>query len=396
MGVSLINSSSIDQLNSVYTDLVLTLSSSNAIEPQHRFITKLYNSGSITPFVVLKNYSNISGTTNVSINRPLQDQFGCNLLQKNIGINSSNNVKYFILEYGEEYSPTINGDITEYINTSSVEFSLFPSIRDINENPNFPISEFISTSSVKLLSDSPSNKLIDNQDYETISYLTNVNGVNVESFDVTIYLSSNTLITSSFNLTSSINTKGDIVIIGSGPKNLSELSVDLSNTFNQDWTHYEIYPIYNSGSSEIITYTNSNNCQDKTRFSFINKYGEWDYYNIYSPLRQTEKISKKSFTRPFVRYEDTIYNYNIENRGKTNYVTSYDNELEIDTQYIDKEESQWLRQLLESSRVLVQIGDLWYNVNITSSQYIVNNSTSRNKLFKYTIKFKYNNQKYSR
>ena len=130
---------------------------------------------------------------------------------------------------------------------------------------------------------------------------------------------------------------------------------------------------------------------EKTRFAFINSFGAWDYYNVYMPTRRVTNIDRKIYEQDRINLNDRIATYNVSNRGETQYYTEYTDEFEITTDVIDSQESQWLREMFESSEVFIQSGSDFIPINILNTSEAIINTTARNKQFQYTIRYQFSN-----
>jgi hypothetical protein len=135
------------------------------------------------------------------------------------------------------------------------------------------------------------------------------------------------------------------------------------------------------------TYCNN----EKTRFAFINSFGVWDYYNVYMPTRRVTKIDRKMYEQSRINLNDRIATYNVSNRGELQYYTEYTDEFEITTDIIDDKESQWLREMFESTEVYIQSGSDFIPINILNNQETIINNKARNKNYQYTIRYQFSN-----
>lgn len=135
------------------------------------------------------------------------------------------------------------------------------------------------------------------------------------------------------------------------------------------------------------TYCNN----EKTRFAFINSFGAWDYYNVYMPTRRVTNIDRKIYEQPRLNLNQRQTTYNVSNRGETQYYTEYTDDFEITTDIIDSQESQWLRELFESTEVYIQSGSNFIPINILNTTEQIINSSARNKQFQYTIRYQFSN-----
>ncbi len=134
------------------------------------------------------------------------------------------------------------------------------------------------------------------------------------------------------------------------------------------------------------------NCKgEKTRFAFVNSFGVWDYYNVYMPTRRVTNIDRKMYEQERINLNDRIATYNVSNRGEVQYYTEYTDEFEITTDIIDDKESQWLREMFESSDVFIQSGSDFIPINILNNTETIINNKARNKNYQYTIRYQFSN-----
>jgi len=130
---------------------------------------------------------------------------------------------------------------------------------------------------------------------------------------------------------------------------------------------------------------------EKTRFAFINSFGTWDYYNVYMPTRRSTNIDRKTYEQPNINLDNRIATYNVSNRGEKQYYTEYTDEFEITTDIIDSQQSQWLKEMFESSEVYIQSGSNFLPINILNNRETIINDTPRNKNYQYTIRYQFSN-----
>jgi hypothetical protein len=404
------------------TNLVYTLSSSNASNAQFRYVTDIYESGSGNYITTIKTFPNLSGNGILDVARELDDQLDYDYNWKVTGsIAPVESVKTFDLRFGEEYAPSYSGSITLYTGSTSNYLEVFPGEVYKNEGSyNFNTSSFDYDPSIpsepersQYLTNQPSNKewvneygnelYMNSEDYFTVTQLKDV--LNPGSIRIVgCYYDGNTIdcITGSdFTFPG----EGDFYTFGLGPKNLADWSQGYADLINSG----SINLIGSLSDGGNITYWIKDNlvsnttftgpvpCNDEyTRFAFINQYGFWDYYNVYNPLRSDNQVDRSIYERSFVRYEDSIGSYNISNRGNTQYRTEYDKRYITTTDFINKETSQWLTELFESPEVFVQQNGNFVPINITNTTIRWNMNQYREKLFQYDIEFKYANQPQAR
>jgi len=404
--------------NVVGTPLVYALSSSNAGQPQFRYVFKTpsyYDEGGLIPGVDIKAYPNKEGIGHfdLSVFANNQTQYFSNL-NPDLATYGFGTISSLNIEYGEEYAPDFNTNPTYYSLGSLPTLNFLQGYKNTNDDTgtgyNFDSGSYLISSGSttgKVLSSDPSIFTIGEQ--PTIKKYVpraNTNGglyglYNIGSqftFTILGYDSLDTLISI------------DSIQFGATPLGRILLaSINTTPTFpgnfpnlSANWASIKYYDFILGGTDQIVRHYVLEDCEiaDKTTFSWINEFGVFDHYFVANPRRRTSNIKRHDYDRTFVRYEDNNSSYNITNRGKRQYLTEYDYTYSVTTDWLNKEEANWLSGLFESNSVYVEKFDDTKNsaykdpigVNIINTSYEVNNNTSRNKLFQYTIDFKFSTQ----
>ena len=413
--------------NVTNTNLVYTLSSSLAGSPQFRYVTDVYESGSGNYITTLKNYPNTSGNTNIDVSRILNDRLSYDEYWKITGsIAPVESVKTFDLRFGEEYGTSVSSSRTTYTGSSSNYLQVFPGNVYKNEGSfNFNTSSFDGPGNPYLTNDPAAQTeelfpdgdyayLVNSTDYHTVTIFEDTSGTpaSIQIRGSKLENGINTVVnTLTIPLTPPV---GAFNTIGVGPQNLSD--------YTGSWANYiangDINVIYSlNDPGGFVMYINDKwdgvpakifpsnwyapktfkQCSDEyTRFAFINQYGFWDYYNVYNPLRRVTNVNRSLYERPFVRYEDSQALYDISDRGNKQYKTEYTDQYEITTDFIDKPTGDWLTELFDSPSVYIQKNGQFIPVNILNTTVDWNMNENRQKLFQYTIQFKYANDRITR
>jgi len=169
--------------------------------------------------------------------------------------------------------------------------------------------------------------------------------------------------------------------------------------YNENLNVYDVFPgTTNSVILKGLSATNypQKTCGDKTRFAFINEWGVYDYYSIYNQVKKVSEVQRENVTLSNVDYSSNPSTFDITRRGNKNYFTDYTDNYQIKTDYIDQVVATWLGEMLRSPSVFIQDGDDFIPIIITNSSFTANTNTGRQKLFQYTIQYKYANQRYAR
>lgn len=425
--------------NGAYTNLMYVLSSSNATQPQFRYVTTI-KSGS-QDLTTIKTYPNETNNGIIDVAPVLQSYMGSDEVHKTSGYALPVNTnKLFNFDFGEEYGTSISSSTTIYTGSATDQLRLIPARVYKNENSyNFDYGKYIQTASgyltndpgvdsLTLLPNGPNGVMLNGDDYMTVTLFSDEFGIQppLAEFWITVRPGKweNGVLTlvpwTRLEISGSLDpTNPYCVTFGIGPQNL----IDFSSNFSSSYAAGDINWYYSSadqgGFNVIINdkwdgiQTGKNQNPDQhafsiqpcpvdeyTRFSWINEYGFWDYYNVYNPLKKTLQVNRSTYHKPFVRYNETLSSYNASNRGLTQYDADYTEKFSIQTEYIARPYANWLTEMFESPDVRIQEyknGNAFFTpINILNTSVQWQLSDNREKLFQYTIEFKYANDLQSR
>ena len=355
------------------------------------------------------------------------------------GVGSFTNAAKFKIIMGEEYADSPSGSIVQYDGNGNVgepnftaSFSgsanklgtLIPAVNEYsNLTYNWPESQWYATlngaNATPFLTNDPNftlsgivnanpagtpTKKVFPYDFETISMITD--GQYNEGFEVSasIYSGSTIVYTdNSYFDTQNDRTLAPLYHIGIGPANLANSNATAASYITGSWTKIQYNFEFVSGSThpknrviellndecsyydQNLTRTNpgdadSRRIKGRTRFAFINKYGVMDYYNVNNPVKKSSKITRKNYTQPQLPWQTLNTSsgaiFDANKRGKDTYSTTYTDEFEVTTDYLDQELSDWLTELIESPSVFIQNETLSNLADIESNQFYSERSTS--------------------
>lgn len=400
------------------TPLVYSVSSSNAGQPQFRYVFNVssqfgFVASTLTPIKVYPNQYGI-GTVDLSGVGAMYDTVTSPLLPGSIwGFSSCNGLS---IEYGEEYAADFNTTPSYYYRGDLPNMDLLGGYKNINDDTgtgyNFDSGSYVIVSGSvdkSILSSNPYTFTIGSQPTVKRYVPRNASMTQVSviqelylGVDVTIlgYDSTDTVISiDSYSYAGATPVPDEFVILR------TNTSIPLDSfaypNITAVWSSITYYDVIISGTDQVNRYYLLDECDynSPSFFSWRNEFGVQDSYFVSNPIRRTANVSRNDYDRTFVRYEDSNSSYNINNRGKRQYLTNYDYTYEVTTDWLSQEEANWLSGLFESPNVFVfnleEPLDPYSNmvgIEIINSSYEVNNSTSRNKLFQYTIQYKHSLQ----
>jgi len=369
------------------TKLVYTLSSSLATNPQYQYVVDIHETGSSTRLGRFYAYPNQYGSGIIEVSRILSDHLEYNQAWKTPGGTVDNKgFKTFTLHYSESYGASISSSAVVYPGGSTSDISVFLGSVDANAGT----YNYTPTGSFHVLTDQPTGSISQGNHVTVPLFVTPFSIGGDQEMRVKFVSASGTTIH-----------EGDTGALAGADYELYQYAIGsgsaLFGTYfeNNDWEY--IYCTISGSGTPLTTFKRERPCNgEETTFVFVNNYGYYDYYTIGNPIRKNTRVGRETYDKvmeDFSNYEST---YDISRRGTKQYYTNYQDTFSITTDYVNKETSDWLTQLFDSSDVYIQENGKFIPIVLLNREYRWNQKRNRDKLFQYVINFKYSNQRLSR
>ena len=460
------------KVNATTNNLPIVVTSPSMSMAQYRLVTEIYipQRGS-APVTTVKTFPSAS-VAMIDIARVCSQYLTYDNAMEATGSQySDTNAAYFRVVMGEEYSSSPSSSIIAYDGIGGVGSPAFsasfsgsgntillqPAVNEYTTlTYDWPKSEWNESSGNPLLTNNPAyqtssfwtNGNWDNltgelfsYDYATVSSITDGVDVGYVFVNARLYDSNETLVYS--NDTSFGDSQlplGPLTHFGIGPANLSASNFpNAIGSFSasayiadNNWSRitYEFEGFsgnYNIGFTQAscsfydqtIDSSSPSLAQDfikgRTRFAFVNKFGVMDYYNVVNPVRKRAKIQRKNYVQPQLPWQNVNTTsgavFNSNSRGKNDYYTTYVDEFDVTTDYMNSATSDWLSQLIESPSVFIQneaivnlpldasdfylerqtIPNGFAPINIKNASYTWKTNKFSQKLFQYDLKWEMSN-----
>ena len=430
------------------SDYLFTVTSNSSSQPQYQFIADLTLSGSATVLQRIKQQPNPSSFGVFNFGQIVASYLESDNSWKAAPFITSSNVgKRFSVKFGEEFGTSIsssvsiyNGITTATTGSPALTGSIYYYVADGLVNPydavnfNFPSEYYFTDSAVSTtntfskqhaLTNAPLTQSIQDGEFATISLINgnftnstssaqdifavsvvvyNSASVEVDSFDLTNITSNGggprTAISQVWSAVSANQTAGtQLVTVGIGPQNLA----DDGNTLQTDWAYYTVNAygqksastINDSGSYASLRYEKQGpQCgYDGVRFAWKNEFGVWDYYTFTLQTDKAFGIERANYEQTFVPYSsDYPVPYSKQRRGAVNYYNKPVQTQVANSNWLDQDEADWIKELFFSANVFYQEGTEFYPAVITSVDVTEKTNPRSQQLFQYAIQFQVANQ----
>lgn len=164
-----------------------------------------------------------------------------------------------------------------------------------------------------------------------------------------------------------------------GAFNMFNLSAAAINTWagstliTENTYAYEFYIVSSSGTSRVLRLYN--NCTKYTSYNvhFINRLGGWDTYNFNLVNRRSASLERESYSNSDWQRSSgamrTYDAYNKFNTTKTAFSIRHRDKINLQGDYVNEMDYNWLYQLVASSNVYIEVQSMYLPMYITSNNY---------------------------
>ena len=433
--------------NMANNNLVYAVTSNSSSAPQYQFVVDLTLSGSNTLLQRIKQQPNPNNAGIFDMGSIITNYLDSDNSWKAASfVTASTAAKRFQVKFGEQYGTSASSSVILYTGvgavtgspavTASAYLYTINGLVDPNDkiNWNWPSASYFvdnatpssaSFSFQHALTNAPLTQSIQDGEYATIS-LINGNFTNSTSsaqdifvVRVLVYNSASVEI-DDFSLTNLTGNGGgprananqlfsavatsqtagtQLLTIGIGPLNLAANGDNLPS----DWSYYTVQAhnqksagvTNTSGSYATLRYEKQGaQCgYDGVRFAWKNEFGVWDYYTFTLATDKSFGIERANYEQTFVPYSsDYPVPYSKQRRGTINYYNKPVQTQVANSNWLDQDEADWLKELFFSANVFYQEGTEFYPAVITSVDVTEKTNPRSQQLFQYAIQFQVANQ----
>jgi len=442
--------------NLVDSDLIYVVSSNNGSEPQFQFVAKIIDKDNNS--VIVKQEPSPAGSLVLAkgvfnISQIAKDFMGEDKIWKTQKIAKNASANEFNVIFYEETGSSVSSSVSLQNPLSGSFVYLLDGVVEMNsgdwnwQSGSYYQTPLASTGSVfeyqHALTEAPFTQSIREGEYATLSFIngnfdgstTNAqdifniqftfydeDGVGLGGFDYKNIVSNGggprTVSTQLWNAVAGLQTDSSKMIhIGTGIANLT----DAGFTIPSGWASYSVHVegqddagLNNSfGQYSKRWYVKQEpECDyEGTRFAWLNELGAWDYYTFPYAISISDTITRQTYQQGFVNYSNnTAYTvpYDVNRRGTRQYSTQYEEVRSAESDWLSQEEADWLRQLVESPNVYVQVGTTdpgtyrnpeeaqFMPVVIETTNFDYKTNPRTDKMYRLSLSYKFANNRRSR
>lgn len=201
------------------------------------------------------------------------------------------------------------------------------------------------------------------------------------------------------DLPSSVDVSAKLTYIGLFPANWSSTNSPLLSTYRpanvSGWTYYtiEMLDAVNASVSEPIYFVNTPSpCKHSpVQLAWVNQLGAWDYFRMDARTSRAITTTAKEYMKTLGDYSSSTYSFDTWSRQQTPYQVDAKLQYILRTEYLSKEDTELLQNVLRSKNVMMQLDGEWLPVVVkTTSVNYETETISRRKTMTFNVELAQN------
>ena len=173
---------------------------------------------------------------------------------------------------------------------------------------------------------------------------------------------------------SSADVSSKLTYIGLFPANWSSANSPLLSVIKPvalDWIYYTIEMLDSSNNpvSEPIYFVNTHTtCKHSpVTLAWVNQLGAWDYFRMDARTSRSITTTAKEYMKTLGDYSSSTYSFDTWSRQQTPYQVDAKLQYILRSEYLSKEDTELLQNVLKSKNVMMQLDGEWLPVVVKTT-----------------------------
>lgn len=159
----------------------------------------------------------------------------------------------------------------------------------------------------------------------------------------------------------------------------------INNTIDQ----YTVSVNLSTGATETFTFNIKETCYNNVRVHWLNRLGGYDWFDFELSAKDSYSVERQTMKRiPDVVANSGAVTYSKQDRQTLDYWVKEKRKTALTSNWISGEQSEWLKDMLSSQDIYLEIGGELIAVNIDTTNYDVKYE-DRDELFLLEVSFTY-------
>lgn len=309
--------------------------------------------------------------------------------------------KYFVT-FGEQYGPSSGVTVYANLSTGTTKYA-YNACLDFKRFQNYSYPNFILGSSTgTYLTDSPSTGVI-REDVDYWAHMIQDVNSDVNDIEIKTYDSANTLLqTVTINNSHTTPSTNDDhrflrINIGTNGLNNASLGSGVQPVIAASVVKYSFQTRSSIGgyTSEKRWFKINRDCTDHTEYHihFLNEKGGFDSFTFIRASRTKSTITRSMFKKRYGTQGQYTWSYNKSDRSDVQFATVIKDKITVNSDWIDDNQSEWLRQLVESPEVYYDDGTDMFAITVLNAEFETKKAIT-DRLFNMVLEFEYSYHRY--
>ena len=381
------------------------LSSTNVAQPNFKFVVDIYVSG-VVGIVARQLYQAdpTYATCAADISRVVENFISSDFDDSVYGFQQcANSIKGYEVKFGEQYGPS--SGIVTYPNqvVTGLKYA-WNGVLDVNTFRTFNYGDYTPFSGAAILSQQPDTLYYHSSNEHAYQYMLNdVSGTvyycRIDTYDEFNALLGSYLIQNPYQASSGIADK--LIRIGVGYEDLNNatLASGVQPVITANVAKYTIVMQKFNGNRTTNFYTYSLDClwhnTIPASLFFLNTHGGYDCFNFRMQQRKMSDIKRDYMQKNIGTLTATTWSYASKDRGTENYNVEITDRWILESDWINDDQSLWLRGLFESPNVYYHDTTSMIPVTIKNQSYETKTIKNMEKLFNIQIEIEFSNKRWT-
>ena len=372
----------------VNNNVIWTGTSTNVAQPQFKYLVDIVIGATTVYRYKIKAEPGGVGLLVVDVSRTLRNYLSEDLypLTDTNGIRrASNSYLEYDIQIGEEYE--VAGTLTQFPNLSNATHYVFNAALSYVDFVDYLPSTYLDT---KFLTNAPRLQDTFLEGWGALHLMLDT-GTTLTDLTIATYL--NGIIQNVYNVPNTSSSQ--IFMLAAGVDAINAIDParfsipPVQPIINNTIDEYRVTANTSTGGTETFTFQIKETCYDNVRVHWLNRLGAYDWFDFELSAKDSYSVQRQTMKQiPDVVSSLGAVTYSKQDRQTLDYWVKEKRTTALTSNWISGEQSEWLKDMLSSQDIYLEIGGELIAVNIDTTNYDVKYE-DRDELFLLEVSFTY-------
>ena len=374
----------------VNNNVIWTATSTNDTEPQFKYLVDIFiDAVQVYRYKIKPEPKTGNDLLVVDVSKILRNYISQNLYIETFTqgiIDGNESFTEYEIQVGEEYE--VAGVLTQFPNLDNSTSYVFNGALSYTDFVDFNPATYLD---LKFLTDAPRTQNTILGGAGALHLMLDV-GTSLASLTIKTYISG--VLSQTYQVVTAL-VPTNYYIFASGVDSINDIApaffvgAPLLPAITSSITSYTVEATLSTGATEVFTYNIVDDCNNPVRVHWLNRLGGYDYFDFELSSNDRYEVQRQQMKQvPDVVTVPGVVRYSKRDRQNLDYWVKEKRITKLTSNWITGEQSEWLKDMLSSQDIYLEIGGAYNAVNIQQSSYDVKYE-DRDELFNLEIDFSY-------